>query len=224
MKHAVITGGSSGLGKVTARRLLDEGFRVTILSHNEEKTRAAAEELKCEYFVVDVSDPIQVQKAFQKADAIDVLINNAGLWVQGPLDENDPARVKQVIEVNATGTILCTQAVIPIMKKQGSGRIINVDSKAGIFAKAERAVYNASKWAVTGFTKAMQEELKPHKIAVTALYPNAINQTNLFAAAGLSREITTGIDPQQVADAIAYICKLPPDISVPEMGIENLNY
>lgn len=224
MKHVVITGGSSGLGKVTAKRLLDEGFRVTIISHDEEKARTAAEELNCEYFVADVSDPTQVQKAFREAGAVDVLINNAGLWIQGPLEENDPVRAKQVIEVNAVGTVLCTQAVIPVMKKQGGGRIINVDSKAGISAKPERAVYNASKWAVTGFTKAIQEELKPHKIAVSALYPNAINQTNLFAAAGLDRQITAGIDAQQVADAIAYICKLPTDINVPEMGIENLNY
>jgi len=71
--------------------------------------------------VVDVSDSIQVQKAIEEVGQIDILINNAGLWVQGPLEENDPERIKEVMEVNATGPILCARAVIPGMKKQKVG-------------------------------------------------------------------------------------------------------
>lgn len=224
MKHVLITGGSHGLGKVTAKKLLDEGFQVTILGRDDERTRAVAEELGCRYVVADVSDAAQVKEAFKEAGDVDVLINNAGLWVQGPLEENDPERIKQVMDVNATGPILCAQAVVAGMKQRGQGRIINVSSNYGLTTKAERAVYTASKFAVVGLSKALQEELKPFGIAVTCLYPRAINDTHLFAEAGLERKITNGIDPERIADAIAYVCKLPDEVNIPELGIESLTY
>jgi NADP-dependent 3-hydroxy acid dehydrogenase YdfG len=224
MKHILITGGSSGLGKATAKKLIDEGFKVTILSRDEQRTSAVAKQLGCDYVVADVTDPAQVKRAMGQAGDIDVLINNAGVWIQGPLETNDPEHIKQTIDVNVTGVILCAQAVIPAMKRRKSGRIISISSDRGMYAKAERGPYCASKFAVVGFSKALQDELKPHKIGVTCFYPGAINHTDIFADAGIDREITTGINALQVADAIAYICKLPTDINVPEMGIENLNY
>ncbi len=224
MKRVLITGGSDGLGKVTAQKLIEAGFTATILGRNEAKTKVVAQELGCNYVVADLADLTQIQKALAQAGPVDVLINNAGLWVQGLLEENDPKRIQQVMDVNATGTILCTQAVVPAMKAQRAGRIVNVISNYGLDVKAERAVYSASKWAVTGFTKALQEELKPFNIAVTGLYPRAINSTHLFAEAGVNRKITTGLDPSTIAAAIANICQLPDGVNVPEFGIESLKY
>lgn len=147
MQTILIPGGSDGLGKVIAARLASN-YEVTILSLSEDKLKAVAKELNCAYKVCDVSDYAQVEQAVAEIRAVDCVINNAGLWIQGPLDENDPERVRAVLEVNALGTISLAKAVVPGMKQRKSGRIINIISQAGLEGKAERTVYNASKWAV----------------------------------------------------------------------------
>ncbi len=227
MKHALITGGSDGLGKVTAHKLIEAGYKVTILANDPDKTKASAQELGCNYVVADVSDYDQVEKAVEQAKAnapIDILINNAGIWVQGLLEQNNPQRIRKLMEVNAIGPIYCTRAVIPGMKQKQAGRIINISSQGGLYAKAERGPYTASKWSVTGFTKAMQAELKPFNISVSGIYPGAIKNTNIFSAAGVDKDVTGALEPETVADAIVYICNLPDGINVAEFGIENLAY
>jgi short-subunit dehydrogenase len=125
--------------------------------------------------------------------------------------------------VNALGSIYMTKAVVPAMKQRGSGRIINVISQAGLGAKAERAVYNSSKWAMTGFTKSMQLELRPHGIAVTGFYPGALN-THLFDKTGNSRDMSRALEPEIAADAVVYVCGLADHVEVPEIGIGSLRY
>ncbi|HSD56380.1 MAG TPA: SDR family NAD(P)-dependent oxidoreductase, partial [Candidatus Saccharimonadales bacterium] len=152
MKTVVITGGSEGLGKAIAKRL-SPAHNVIILARNEENLRAAAAEIGCDYKVCDVRNYEQVEKTIQTIGTVDCLINNAGIWLQGALDETDAGRIQEVLEVNTLGVINCTKAVMPAMKQQKSGRIINVISQAGINARAGWPVYIASKWAITGFTK-----------------------------------------------------------------------
>ncbi|HSW99015.1 MAG TPA: SDR family oxidoreductase [Candidatus Saccharimonadales bacterium] len=227
MNRILITGGNDGLGRATAEALMKAGHHVTILGRDEARTKQAAAELKCNYVVADVTDYAQVEKAIQAAESkggpLDILINNAGQWIQDALETNDPARIKAVVETNTLGTIYCTRAAVTAMKARQKGRIINVISQAGLSAKAERAVYNASKWAITGFTKSMQLELKPAHIAVTGFYPGAIN-TGLFDKSGNSRDMSRALDPKQAAEMLAFICNLPENVDVPEIGMQNLDY
>ena len=231
MKHVLVTGGSDGLGKVSAKKLKEAGFKVTILSRDEQRTKAVAEEIGCEYVVADVSDHEMVGKALARATKVsgqvDVLINNAGIWIQGPIEDDDPKKIKRTLEVNTLGPIYCTQAVIPNMKKRRSGRIINVISQGGLYAKSERGSYGTSKWGLTGFTRSMQAELKPFNISVVGLFPSALKSPmkhSIFSKAGNARDMSKGLDPAVVADAIVYICKLPDGINVTEFGIESLEY
>jgi NADP-dependent 3-hydroxy acid dehydrogenase YdfG len=227
MTHVLITGGSAGLGKVTAKKLLEAGYKVTILSHNETNTKAAADELGCDYVVADVADNQAVETAITAVEAkrpVDVLINNAGIWVQGLLEENDPAKIHRVIEVNTLGPIYGTRAIVPAMKKRGAGKIIIINSQGGLYAKAERGVYAASKWALTGFAKAMKAELKPHNISVISMHPGAIKDTNIFKDSGRIRDMSQALEPEIVAAAIIYVCGLPDGVNVPELGIETLTY
>ena len=113
---------------------------------------------------------------------------------------------------------------MPAMKSRKVGKIINVISQGGLYAKSERSVYTASKWALTGFTKAMQAELKPFSVAVVGLYPGAIKDTNIFKKAGNERDMSNALAPEVVADAIVYICGLPDGVNIPELGLENLAY
>ena len=224
MKHILITGGSDGLGKITAKRLRTAGYEVTILAKDETKVAAVAKEIGCKYVTADVTDVNAVKDAIIKAGPIDVLINNAGIWLQGPFDKNDLQQVRQVLEVNTLGVMFAAQAVLPDMKQRRHGRIINVISQAGLGAKAERAPYNASKWAVTGFTKSLQQELRPLGISVVGFYPGALDNEALFEKAGNPRDMSRGLDLHTAADALAYICGLPDGVNVPEFGIESLNY
>ena len=131
MKNIVITGGSDGLGKTLA------------------------EELSKDYNLVENV----FNKIIKEFGKIDILINNAGLWIQEELDQNDSERINAVVDVNLLGVINCSKAVIPNMKQNKDGLIININSQAGINHKAERVVYNASKWGVTGFSKSLQDEV-----------------------------------------------------------------
>ncbi len=227
MKHVLITGGSDGLGKATARKLIEAGYKVTILAYNEAKTKAVASELGCEFVVADVADNDQVKKAVAHANAggqIDILINNAGIWIQGPIDENDPKEIHRVLDVNTLGPINCTQAVIGDMKKRKSGKIINISSQGGLYGKAERGAYNASKFALTGFIRAMQLELKPYNVAMMGIFPGAIKGTAMFSHHKEHRSMDDALDVEVVADALVYACNLPDGVNITELGLDSLAY
>jgi short-subunit dehydrogenase len=220
MQTVLISGGSDGLGKVIAKQLVPD-YRVIILSPSEEKLKQTAQEIGCEFRLCDVRDYDQVEGLIRDIGVVDCLINNAGLWIQGPLDENDQEHIRNVIDVNTLGTLYLTKAVIPVMKQRMSGRIVNVISQAGLNAKAERAIYNASKWALTGFTKSIQEELAPFGIGVTGLYPGKL-KTDMFKKMGIDKSMDDALDPKEVAKTVEFILSLKSTTLFPEVGIKHL--
>ena len=222
MKKVIfISGGSSGFGKALAAEMAKE-HQVVILARSEEETAAAAKETGCDYVLADVADGAAVQKAVKqvlsKYGRVDVLVNNAGIWIQGPLEENDPARIKTTMDVNATGTILLTHALLGAMKKAGSGRIINVISQAGLAWKKERSVYNASKWAITGFTKSLADELHGTGVTVAGFYPGPM-KTALFEKAGIQKDTSKAMELADAVRAVTFIIDTPDDLEIPELGI-----
>ena len=225
MKTIVITGGSDGLGKTLTETFAKEN-NVIILATNEEKMKLVAEENNCSYKVCDVSDYKIVEKAIseiiEEYNKIDVLINNAGLWIQEELDKNDSDRIKSVIDVNLLGTINVSKAVIPSMKENRDGLIININSQAGINHKAERVVYNASKWGVTGFSKSLQDEVAKYGIRVTDVMPGMM-KTEMFSRMNIEKNMANGLDTKEVARLIQFIIDTPSDVMIPEVGIKNIN-
>ena len=227
MKHVLITGGTDGIGKATARKLVQNHYKVTILGQNAEKAKAAAAEIKSKYVVADVTNYKQLEKAFKEAQEangpVDILINNAGIWLSEPLVNSDPETIHKVIEVNTLGTIYGVRAILPGMQMRHSGRIINVISQAGLRYKTNRTVYHASKWAITGFTKAMQDEVHGDHISVVGYYPGAMN-TGFFAKAGDLKDRSKALDPEVAADTLVYICGLPDSVELLEYGVQSLDY
>ena len=212
------------MGKEIARKLSWKN-QVIILAKNKEKLNEVAEELKCAGMQCDVSNFLavrevvgQVAKRFNKIDA---LINNAGLWLGGEIDDNDPVEIKRLYEVNILGVTLLSREVAMMMKQQGQGEIINIISQDGLYGKAGRAVYSASKCAVTGLTKSLQEELAPYGIKVSGVYPGLMN-TNLFEKRGETRDMTYAMKPEVVAGLVEYLVTLPAEINVPEVGIKHI--
>ncbi|MES2409119.1 MAG: SDR family oxidoreductase [Patescibacteria group bacterium] len=221
-KVVLITGGSDGLGKALAESIKEE-YRVVILSHNEEKLKKVAEELEVDFAVADISKYGEVEKAIQtiiaKYKKIDYLVNNAGVWISGYLEEVNSTEIQRVIDTNVLGTMFVTRAVLPFMKEEKDGKIINVISQNGLSAKIDRSIYTASKWALTGFTKCLQMDLVHSGIAVSGFYPGLM-KTNLFT--GSSRDVSHSMDPKEVAENLRFIISAPKNIIISELGVNPL--
>ena len=217
----VITGGSDGLGKTLANDLSKDN-KVIILATNEERLKQVATDNNCIYKVCDVRDYKKVSECINEIGKIDVLINNAGLWIQEELDYNDSDRSESVVDVNLLGVINCSKAVIPVMKENKDGLIININSQAGINHKAERTVYNATKWGVTGFTKSLQDEVAKYGIRVTNLMPGMM-KTDMFRKLNIEKNMANGVDTKEVARLVEFIIDTPADVMIPEVGIKNIN-
>lgn len=224
-KVIVITGGSDGLGR-TLTESLSQKNDVINLATNEQKLIEVANSNNCNYEVCDVSNYKLVEKSIKKIidnfGRIDVLINNAGLWIQEELELNDSDRINSVVDVNLLGVINCSKAVIPIMKNNKEGLIININSQAGINHKAERVVYNATKWGVTGFSKSLQDEVAKYGIRVTNVMPGMM-KTNMFKKMNIQKNMDNGLDTKEVARLIEFIIDTPSDVMIPEVGIKNIN-
>lgn len=186
-KVALITGGAAGIGQATAQRFQEEGAIVVICDVNEEAGQATAAELGVDFYRVNVADRQDVQRwidqVVEKYGRVDVLINNAGVLRDGMLVKvKDGELVKQmpeadfdlVISVNLKGVFNCTQAVAPVMIRQGSGVILNASSIVGIDGNFGQTNYVASKAGVIGMTRVWARELGRHGIRVNAVAPGFI--------------------------------------------------
>jgi short-subunit dehydrogenase len=221
MKHVVITGGSDGIGEALARDLCSD-FQVTLLARNADKLEQLANDTGCSFIVCDIRKSDDVQRAFDEvkshSGSIDVLINNAGVIVNGDLTETSYDTIETVIDTNTKGTIFVTKACLEIMKPQRNGLIVNVISQAGITAKPYRSVYNASKWALTGFTKAVQEEAYEYGVKVTGFYPGTVS-TKLFEKAGLGIH-GAALDTAQIVKTLRFVIESDDNMLFPEIGVK----
>lgn len=226
-KTIVITGGSDGLGKAIAKRL-NENNNVIIISNNKESLIKTSEEINCEYYVCDVTDYKQIDNTIksilEKYNKIDILINNAGVWLAGDLTETDYERISNCIDVNTKGPIYMTKAVLPNMYDNKDGLIINVCSQASFDSDDFSTVYNASKWAMRGFNRSIQKDVSKKGVKVTGFYPGFM-QTDIFKKAGNDYDISTGLEVEKVAKAIEFIVNCDDDVIIPEFGIKDIeNY
>ena len=180
-RAALITGGSKGLGFAMAAGLASAGARVILVNRNADEGIQAAKDLSADYgikaisFSADITD-VQQTEAMAKAamtafGQIDILINSAGINIRGAIEEITPEDFAKVMHVNVNGTWLCSRALIPFMKKNGRGKIINLASTLGLVGLANRTPYASSKGAVVKMTRALALELAPFNINVNAICP-----------------------------------------------------
>jgi uncharacterized protein len=224
MSVVVITGGSDGVGKEIARTLATE-YTVVIIADSEEKLKNTALELKCDYTLCDVTNPKSIDDTvatiLAKYQYIDCLVNSAGVWIEGEIETNSVEAIQKVIAVNTLGTVFFTRAVVHSMKDRKKGKIVNIISGAGLKAKPKRSVYTASKYAVTGFTESMQQELAPFGITVTGVYPGKLN-TKLFEKQGITKLMDDALDPKEVAKTVSFILSLPDTTVIPKITVQHI--
>lgn len=181
-KVAVITGGAGGIGKVTAKRFLDEGASVVLVDLFEDALAEAKSELGENVLTVqaDVSKEEDVKnyvaKTLESFNKIDIFFNNAGIEGKvAPITEQKVEDFDQVISVNVRGVFLGLKHILPVMISQKSGSIINTSSVAGLGGSPNVSPYITSKHAVVGLTKAAAVESAPHGIRVNSIHPSPVN-------------------------------------------------
>lgn len=230
-KVAVVTGASSGLGRHFAEQLIDRGARVFGLARSTDTLTALRDELGEAFHPVecDVRDEPAVQAAFQtvldEGGRVDVLINNAGLGQFGPVDETDLDTWDVQQATNVRGVFLCTRAVVPTMKQQNEaegfgGHIVNIASIAGLLGNPNISAYNASKFAVRGFSEATMKELRDDGIKVSCVYPGSV-ETRFFEVAGVDMT-SNPLQPDDVAATVLHLIEMPDNYLISDVVMRPL--
>lgn len=232
-KVVIITGASSGLGEATARRLAKNGAKLMLAARREDRLKELVDALEqdggiARYQLTDVTNRSAVEalaKATHQAyGRIDVLVNNAGLMPLSPLDETKVDEWEQMIDVNIKGVLYGVAAVLPIMRQQKSGHIINISSVAGHKVFAGGTVYCATKFAVRAISEGIRLESNG-EIRSTNISPGAVDTelTNTIThdetAKNVDQLYSVAIDADAIARAITYAIEQPEEVDVNEMMI-----
>jgi 3-oxoacyl-[acyl-carrier protein] reductase len=187
---AVVTGGASGLGRAIAEALASRGTAVYLVSRRADALSEAAEAIRAAggraaYGTADLTEPSApsrvVAGALEAFGKIDILVNDAGVGVAGPLLGNEPAEIARAVDLNLRAPILLTRAALPELLKSVPSEIVNVASVSGLYPSAESTVYCATKFGFVGFSRALSLELRPAGIRVTTLCPGSVD-TPVFEA------------------------------------------
>ncbi|MGC9992680.1 MAG: SDR family oxidoreductase [Candidatus Cybelea sp.] len=201
-KHAVVTGGSRGIGLAVAQRLVQEGARVSIVS------RSPAVDAGESFFhaTADVSNESEIRRAFQACreanGPVDILVNNAGIVESSPLARTSSEMWDRIIATNLTGTFLCTREVFSEMAAAKWGRIVNVASTAGLAGAPYISAYCASKHGVVGFTRAVAAEAARTGVTVNAICPG-YTETDILRSAVANITAKTGRDEEETRRFLA---------------------
>jgi len=213
-KVALISGGARGMGAAHARRLAEEGGSVVVGDLLDEEGAALVAELgedRAAYVHLDVTDlrswDAAVAAAHERFGRIDVLVSNAGIFTRGNVVDATVDDWMRTIEVDLTGVFLGMKAVVPTMRAQGSGSIINISSIAGLVGFKNRAAYAAAKWGVHGLTKTSALDFGPDGVRVNSVHPGSVRTA---MTADLKRglgQVPLGrdADPREVSDLVLFL-------------------
>ncbi len=216
----LVTGAARGIGRAVARAFAAEGAAVHAVDVATDELAAVvgglrADGLAASPSVADISDPGDVERAvahvLDASGRVDCLANIAGVISSEPVEEVSLIEWDRILGINLRGTFLCTRAVVPAMKRQGSGSIINVSSRAGAMGFAGMTAYCASKFGVEGLSRALAQELGPHGIAVNTITPGTPVHTAMSETTYPAEQRKVWRDPAVIAPAFVHLARQGPD-------------
>lgn len=228
-KRAIITGASSGIGKATALTLAKAGFKLALVGRSSERLESVAIAARSlgtdvQIYVFDLLQLDQVKAKFaaiaEELGQVDILINNAGMGYTGSLEATSLADWQQVMNLNLTSVFQVTLGILPQMRAQQQGQIINVSSIAAKTVFPDWGAYCVSKAALNALSQAIAVEEKANGIRVTTLMPGAVN-TPLWDTDTVDADFdrTTMLTPENIADSILQIVQLPANANIEEITI-----
>ena len=236
-KVAAITGASSGIGEATAVALAGAGAGVAIAARRKDRLDELAERISSDggravAIEADIADRAQAEsflsQAAEELGGLDILVNNAGVMLLGPVEGADPNHWRRMVDVNMLGLLYCTRAALPLLRDGGGGNIVNVSSVAGRHASFGQAVYNLTKFGVTGFSEALRQEALNSNIRVTVVEPGMVdtelqghneNPAVREALEKFRNEVGTVLEAEDVAAGILYAVSQPEHVNVNEVLI-----
>jgi NADP-dependent 3-hydroxy acid dehydrogenase YdfG len=233
----VVTGASSGIGAATARALAAEGATVALGARRKDRLDELAGQIDADggsahAFEVDLTDEDAargfVESAAEQMGGLDVLVNNAGLMLLGPIGGADTGEWKRMVDLNLLGLLYCTHAALPLMQQGGGGHIVNLSSVAGRTANLGSGVYNLTKWGVNGFSESLRQEVLHSGIRVTVIEPGFVetelqeqntNPVVLETMEKMREQTGEVLEAQDIANAIVYAVASPQRVNVNEILI-----
>jgi NADP-dependent 3-hydroxy acid dehydrogenase YdfG len=237
----IVTGASSGIGEATARRLAQDGAAVALVARRRDRLEALATDIEdaggtALVLQADITDRTQAEAAVQATvehfGHLDVLVNNAGLMLLGPVVGADPDEWDRMIAINARGLLYSTRAALPYLLNAAEdgvrqvADIVNISSVAGRTASNGFAVYNLTKFGVNGFTEALRQEVTKRHVRVGVLEPGGVTTELMSHNTGAVREeidhfhaTTKVLIPEDIADGVAYMVSRPRHTSISELWI-----
>jgi len=202
-QKALVTGGSRGIGRAIAMALSAKGYEVTIMGRSESALAKAIEDgVSRNSYSVDVTDEAALNAAIAESGPYHILINNAGAAESAPFSATGLDLIRRMMAVNVESAFTASRAALPGMMKQGSGRIVNIASIAGLKGYAYVSAYCAAKHAVIGLTRALSAELIKTRITVNAICPG-YTDTDLIANAASTIAEKTGLSTEKAIDHFA---------------------
>ena len=231
-KIAIITGASSGIGKAISYKLAKSGYKLALVARTGEKLDVVKKDIEhlggeAISIPIDLTKNPEVEamanKVIENFGRIDLLVNSAFWGPPASLEQTDEAFWDRTVDSTLKAPFLCIRAVVPYMRKQGGGRIVNIGSKAGKVGEDNRTAYCAAKWGLEGLSAALQEELTRDNIHVHLISPAATN-TPFWPAAGanLTPDILERfVPPETIAEAVAWVIQQPDQVHIPDVPVYN---
>jgi NADP-dependent 3-hydroxy acid dehydrogenase YdfG len=232
---AAVTGASSGIGQATALALAEEGAAVALGARRRERLDELAQRIESAGgralpIEVDVADEDQarsfVETAHKELGGLHALINNAGVMLLGPVEGADTSEWRRMVQANLLGLLWCTHAALPLIRESGGGDIVNVSSTAGRRSDAGAAVYNATKWAVNGFSEALRQEALHANVRVSVVEPGFVetelqghnkNPMVKDATEKMRERIGKVLDAEDIARTILFVVSQPAHVALNEI-------
>jgi short-subunit dehydrogenase len=214
--RVLLTGANGGIGRAIAKQLRAAGAQIIVSGRRADALKSIADEVQATTIVADLAKREDVERCLVEAGPVDVLVANAGLPATGALWEFTPEQIARAVEVNLTAPMLMARRTADAMLERKRGHIVFISSISGKVATLGSSVYSATKFGLRGFALGLREDLRPHNVGVTTIFPGFIRDAGMFAESGVKLPRGAGTrSPEDVARAVEQaVRRNPAEINV----------